>query len=95
MLMDVDMYVRVWNSYRENRSTFHEAETAHKLEVDQNARAAIASLFFGKEKDNDTRKAGCFKLEHMPDKDFVTKFIPNLTRYVKDCMSAAMSQRMV
>ena len=93
--MDVDMYVRVWNSYRENRSTFHEAETAHKLEVDQNARAAIESLFFGKEKDNDTRKAGCFKLEHMPDKDFVTKFIPNLTRYVKDCMSAAMSQRMV
>ena len=33
------------------------------------------------------QKAGCCKLEHMPDTDFRTNFIPNLSRYVKDCMS--------
>ena len=32
-------------------------------------------------------KAGFCKLEHIPDTDFRTKFIPNLSRYVKDCMS--------
>ena len=61
------------------------AETPQKREVDQNATAAIDGMFFGKGKDNNSAcKAGCFKLEHILDKDFPQKFIPNLSRYVKD-----------
>jgi len=88
VLRDVDNYVRMNDAYRGNKTSYQEAETAHKQDSDENAKRAMECLFYGKQKDSDVCAGGRFDFQVVPTDDFPSKFVPALNHFIVQCVQS-------
>ena len=91
-MLDVDRYVKTWNAFQAVKTSFADAEKNHKQKVNDYALKAVEAYVFGKGKESDGQ-GGIMDLEHMKTQEFVARYIPHLTDFIRSCMSSHGAQQ--